>query len=58
MYFADMKRAVTRQVWATQIQRNDTEDQLATVEEGDIHKIEDAEGNDILPVYDVIVDIE
>ena len=57
-YFADMKRAVTRQVQATQPQRDDTEDQLATVEEGDSNKIEDADGNDVLHDYDAIEIVE
>ena len=58
MYLADMKRAVTRQVLATQIQRNDIEDQLATVEEGDSNKIDEADGNDIFPDYDAIEIVE
>ena len=49
-----MKRAGTRQILETQIQRNETEDQLETVEEGDSNKIEDADEIRILPDYDAI----
>ena len=48
-YFVDMKRAVTRQP-----QGDDTEDQLATDEEGVSNKIEEADGNDFVVDYDAI----